>query len=104
VGRSVFCPFTPKVIIFDEPTKGIDVMAKSEIYKIMKSLAEEKQVGILLISSELEELLKCCNRILTVYRGHITGEFDPEKVQVSEIIGATINAFAERATESSVKV
>ncbi|MGC8777680.1 MAG: sugar ABC transporter ATP-binding protein [Candidatus Caldatribacteriaceae bacterium] len=104
VGRSVFCPFSPKVLIFDEPTKGIDIMAKGEIYKIMKSLAEEKQVGIILISSELEELLKCCNRILTIYRGRITGEFDPENVQVSEIISATINAFTERATESGVNI
>lgn len=102
VGRSVFCPFSPKVIIFDEPTKGIDIMTKNEIYKIMRSLAEEKQVGIILISSELEELLKCCNRILTVYRGRITGEFDPENVQVSEIISSTINAFTEQVTNSEI--
>ncbi|MGQ9473466.1 MAG: sugar ABC transporter ATP-binding protein [Candidatus Caldatribacteriaceae bacterium] len=101
VGRLTFCPFSPKVIIFDEPTKGIDIMAKNEIYKIMKSLAEEKQIGIILISSELEELLKCCNRILTVYRGRITGEFDPERVKISEIISATINAFAKQTMASN---
>ena len=93
VGRSMFCPFPPRVLIFDEPTKGIDVMTKREIYKIMKSLAEERRVGIIFISSELEELLRCCNRILTIYGGRITGEFDPEKAEVSEVMAAAINAF-----------
>ncbi|MDK2897218.1 MAG: ribose transport system ATP-binding protein [Candidatus Atribacteria bacterium] len=95
VGRVMFCSPTPKVIIFDEPTKGIDVMAKREIYRIMKSLADEEGMGIILISSELEELLRCCSRIITLYRGTITGEFDPSKNEVSEIIAATINIFDE---------
>lgn len=58
----------PKVLIFDEPTKGIDVGAKEEIYKIIKELAEEG-IGIILISSELDEIKKCSNRIITIYDG-----------------------------------
>ncbi|MDK2897729.1 MAG: ribose transport system ATP-binding protein [Candidatus Atribacteria bacterium] len=104
VGRSVSYPFPPKVIIFDEPTKGIDVMAKREIYSIMKSLAEERQIGIILISSELEELLRCCNRILTIYNGKITGEFDPEKAEISEIIAATINVTVEKESNEIIGV
>lgn len=92
VGRSIFCQFRPSVIIFDEPTKGIDVMAKTEIHRIMRSLAEDEQIGVILISSELEELLRCCNRILTFYMGRVTGEFDPEKVEISEIVAAIIGA------------
>jgi len=91
VGRAMFCSPTPKVIIFDEPTKGIDVMTKTEIYKIMKNLAEKEKIGIILVSSELEELMRCCNRLITVYRGKITGEFDPSKVKTSEIIASAIN-------------
>lgn len=93
VGRAMFCSPTPKVIIFDEPTKGIDVMTKTEIYKIMKNLAEKEKIGIILVSSELEELMRCCNRLITVYRGKITGEFDPSKVKTSEIISSAINVI-----------
>ncbi|TCL03302.1 sugar ABC transporter ATP-binding protein [Sodalis ligni] len=64
----------PDVLIFDEPTKGIDVMTKAEIYKIMRALCESG-VGIILVSSEMEELYKCANRIITMHNGAITGDF-----------------------------
>jgi ribose transport system ATP-binding protein len=72
IGRSMF--IHPKILVFDEPTKGIDIGSKVEIYKLMKRLAEEEQIGIILISSELNELLKCSNRIITVYFGKKVGE------------------------------
>jgi ribose transport system ATP-binding protein len=64
----------PKVLVFDEPTKGIDVKAKNEIYHLLKRLAEDERLGVILISSEIKELLKCANRILTVYGGKVNGE------------------------------
>jgi ribose transport system ATP-binding protein len=72
IGRSMFVH--PKILVFDEPTKGIDIGSKVEIYKLMKRLAEEEQIGIILISSELNEALKCSNRIITVYFGNKAGE------------------------------
>jgi ribose transport system ATP-binding protein len=72
IGRSMF--IHPKILVFDEPTKGIDIGSKVEIYKLMKRLAEEKQIGIILISSELNEALKCSNRIITIYFGNKAGE------------------------------
>jgi ribose transport system ATP-binding protein len=72
IGRSMF--IHPKILVFDEPTKGIDVGSKVEIYKLMKKLAEEEQIGIILISSEMNEALKCSNRIITVYFGRKAGE------------------------------
>lgn len=102
VGRSMFGSPSPKVIIFDEPTKGIDIMTKREIYRIMKELADEEKIGIILISSELEELLKCCNRLFTVYLRRITGEFDPNEAETSEIIAAAINAFGGTREASTI--
>lgn len=61
-----------KLIIFDEPTKGIDVGAKSEIYSIMRSLADEG-IGILMVSSEMPELLTVCDRIVVFGEGKIKG-------------------------------
>lgn len=64
----------PKVFIMDEPTRGIDVGAKFEIYSIIDQLAASGS-GVLFISSELEELVGMCDRILVMSRGEIFGEF-----------------------------
>ena len=62
-----------KILIFDEPTRGIDVGAKSEIYKLMNELAAQG-VAIIMISSELPEVLGMSDRILVMHEGKITGE------------------------------
>lgn len=62
-----------QILIFDEPTRGIDVGAKSEIYKLIHELAEEGK-SIIVISSELPEVLRLADRIYVMCEGHITGE------------------------------
>lgn len=74
----------PKVMILDEPTRGIDVGAKVEIYSIINKLAKEG-VGIIVISSELLELMGICDRVIVIHEGSISGEFkkgsyDQEKI------------------------
>ena len=61
----------PQVLIMDDPTRGIDVGAKFEIYKLMNELAE-KGVAVIMISSELEEVLGMSDRIMVMCRGHST--------------------------------
>jgi putative multiple sugar transport system ATP-binding protein len=63
----------PDVLILDEPTRGIDVGAKYEIYSIINELADEGK-AVLVVSSELPELLGLCDRIYTLAAGRITGE------------------------------
>src|SRR5919107_2524161 len=65
----------PEILILDEPTRGIDVGAKYEIYTIINQLADAGK-GVLVISSELPELLGICDRIYTLSAGRITGEID----------------------------
>jgi ribose transport system ATP-binding protein len=79
----------PSIFIMDEPTKGIDVGAKYEIYLLMKEIAE-KGGAVILISSELPEVLNMSNRVLTIYDGRITGEFDPEHVPADVIMRAAL--------------
>ncbi|MDR2946007.1 MAG: sugar ABC transporter ATP-binding protein [Candidatus Adiutrix sp.] len=67
----------PRVLFLDEPTRGIDVGAKFEIYKLMVSLAREGN-GLVMISSELPELLGMCDRIYVMGGGRIRGELQPE--------------------------
>jgi ABC-type sugar transport system ATPase subunit len=64
----------PHLLILHEPTRGIDVGAKAEIYHILQDLAADG-VGVLIASSELPELIGQCDRILVMHRGCITGEF-----------------------------
>jgi L-arabinose transport system ATP-binding protein len=63
----------PKVLILDEPTRGIDVGAKAEIYRLIDDLANDG-LGIMFISSELPELLGLADRIYVMQNGRITGE------------------------------
>jgi len=63
----------PKVVLFDEPTRGVDVGARTEIYHKLRELAKEG-TGVVIISSELPELIGICDRILAVHQGQITGE------------------------------
>ena len=65
----------PRVFILDEPTRGIDVGAKQEVYRIINALVEAGS-AVLLISSEIEELIGLADRILTIRRGELTGSFD----------------------------
>ena len=86
IGRSMFTK--PEVLVCDEPTKGIDVSTKAEIYKIMKKLAEQEGIGIILISSELDELFRCANRIVAMYKGRIVSEFDVTKSDKKDVLNA----------------
>ena len=77
---------TPDLIIFDEPTRGIDIGAKQEIYKICNHLLEEGKT-IIMISSEMEELLGMCDRILVIAEGHLSGIIDRELFSQETIMG-----------------
>ncbi|MBQ6594332.1 MAG: sugar ABC transporter ATP-binding protein, partial [Clostridia bacterium] len=71
VGKWLFTD--AKVLIFDEPTKGIDVGAKAEIYKLMRQLANQG-VAVIMVSSELPEVIGVSDRILVMHDGHLKGE------------------------------
>jgi len=75
----------PKILILDEPTRGIDVGAKYEIYKIMNDLVKQG-VGIIMISSELPEVMGMSDRILVMSEGRITGEFLREEATQENIM------------------
>ncbi len=83
----------PSVFIMDEPTRGIDVGAKYEIYSIIDQLAADGS-GVLFISSELEELTGMCDRILVMSQGEIFGEFTRDQFNAETILHA---AFREGA-------
>lgn len=74
-----------RILIFDEPTRGIDVGAKEEIYRLMLRLVGQG-IAILMISSELPEVLRLCDRILVMHAGRITGELSREEANQEKIM------------------
>jgi inositol transport system ATP-binding protein len=75
----------PDILILDEPTRGIDVGAKYEIYKLMTDLVKEGKV-VIMVSSELPELLGMCDRIYVMAKGTITGEISREDFTQEQIM------------------
>jgi len=85
----------PEIIILDEPTRGIDIGAKAEIYKIIAQLAEQGR-AIIMISSELEEILGLCDRVIVLYHGRISAEFERSAFNQEDIIKAAMGATPSR--------
>jgi simple sugar transport system ATP-binding protein/ribose transport system ATP-binding protein len=81
----------PAVLVADEPTRGVDVGAKRAIYDLLASLADEG-LGVLLISSELEEVLGLAHRVLVMRAGRIVGELAGEEMTESAVLGAAFAA------------
>ncbi|HEV3477698.1 MAG TPA: sugar ABC transporter ATP-binding protein [Rubrobacteraceae bacterium] len=90
----------PSVLLLDEPTRGVDVGAKSEIYRLIDDLAREGK-AILLISSELEEVLSMSDRILVMREGRIAGEFDREGATQERVMTAATGGGDGRGEESA---
>ncbi|WP_334159960.1 ATP-binding cassette domain-containing protein [Muricomes intestini] len=84
-----------KILIMDEPTRGIDVNAKAEIYQLMKTFVENGG-SIILVSSELPEVIGCSNRILVMREGMITGILDEQEATEERIM---MFASKEKADE-----
>jgi L-arabinose transport system ATP-binding protein len=90
----------PKILILDEPTRGIDVGAKAEIYRLIDELANEG-LGIMLISSELSEILGLSDRIYVMQNGRITGELSGENATEEKVLGL---AMIDHMTAAPVAV
>ena len=85
LARMLLCE--PDVVIADEPTRGVDIGAKRAIYDFLVSLAEGG-LGVLLISSELEEVIGLSHRVLVMRRGRIVGELEGDAIGEESILAA----------------
>jgi len=90
----------PSILLLDEPTRGIDVGAKSEIYRLIDELAKEGK-AILLISSELEEVLSMSDRVVVMREGEITGEFGRSEANQEVVMTAATGGENRPASDGS---
>lgn len=79
----------PKVLILDEPTRGVDVGAKKEIYQLINQFKQEG-LSIILVSSEMPEVMGMSDRILVMHEGHISGEFDAKQATQEALMAAAV--------------
>ena len=91
------------VLILHEPTRGIDVGAKTEIYAILHKLADEG-AAVLIVSSELPELIGQCDRILVLYRGRLTGEFTQEDASEELILACAMGQAEHKQSAISPEI
>ena len=85
---------TPDILIMDEPTRGIDVGAKSEIYALMRKLTDAGK-SIIMISSEIAEILQVSDRVIVMHEGNISGEVTAEEVTKNNIMQAAFGGGME---------
>jgi len=93
IGKALSCQ--PKVLMLDEPTRGVDVGAKKEIYELMNAF-KEKGMGILMISSEIPEILGVCDRVMVMHEGHIAGILERKDATQEKIMRLAIGVGEER--------
>lgn len=85
----------PRVLILDEPTRGVDVGAKEEIYRLMRQLAESG-VAILMISSEMQEVLSVPDRVLVMHQGRVMGELQGDSLTEEHVMHLATGSLRER--------
>jgi ABC-type sugar transport system ATPase subunit len=94
----------PRLLIVDEPTRGIDVGARAEIHRLLDKLAREENMAILVISSDLPEVLRLSDRICVMREGNLVAEFTRSNATQENILAAAVgqqgNGDATSATVS----
>ena len=92
----------PKLLILDEPTRGIDVGAKYEIYTIINALADAGK-GVVVISSEMPELLGICDRICVMNQGAFVGEFPGKEATQEKIMRAIMRHDTKETRQGGLR-
>jgi ribose transport system ATP-binding protein len=82
----------PELVILDEPTRGIDVAAKAEIHRQLRRLVDQN-IGVIIVSSELNEIIGMCDRVMVMNEGHIVGEVEGNGITTSNIMYFASGAF-----------
>ena len=88
----------PRVVVIDEPTRGVDIGTKEQIYRFIASLAEQGR-SVIVISSEMQELIGLCHRVIVMRNGRIAGEVGHADLSEDAIVYLATGVHEERAAE-----
>jgi len=81
------------VLLMDEPTRGIDIQAKEQIFHLVRDLAQ-RGLAVVFISSEVEEVLDVADRILVMNQGHVTAEVRPHEIDLEQLLTKVMEEIA----------
>ena len=98
IGRGLLAE--PNVVLLDEPTRGVDVGAKREIYEEIHGLAADGK-AVAMVSSELPELMGICDRILMLHRGRVTGTFNSDTFDATRLLAAALDSRPQNGPNSN---
>ena len=90
----------PRIILLNDPTRGIDVGTKQELYQLLRDLAAEG-AAILFYTTDYDELIGCCDRVLILYDGGITSELQGDAINETNIVASALNISTEKAAAIS---
>jgi ABC-type sugar transport system ATPase subunit len=90
----------PKILLMDEPTHGIDIGAKAEIYRIIDDLSKQG-VSVILLSSELPEVLSLCDRIMVMHHGELRGILSHDEADQVKIMSYILERSREKVAAES---
>ena len=90
----------PKVLLMDEPSRGIDIGAKAEVFRTMRELAADG-LGILFVTSDLEEVMALSDRIIVMSQGRITGDFHRGEATEEAVVAASASATTSRTPDQA---
>jgi ABC-type sugar transport system ATPase subunit len=88
----------PKILLMDEPTRGVDIGAKGEMFQIASNLAKQG-LSIIIIASELKEIISISDRIIVLSSGMVTGEFQGDEIDEENIIRASSVGHKQKRAE-----
>jgi ribose transport system ATP-binding protein len=88
----------PRIVIIDEPTRGVDIGTKEQIYRFIAELAEQGR-AVVVISSEMQELIGLCHRVVVMRNGRIAGEVAQAELTEDAIVFLATGVHEERAAE-----
>jgi erythritol transport system ATP-binding protein len=97
IGKSLLT--NPKVLMLDEPTRGIDVGAKGEVFRIMNVLSQDG-IGLIFVTAEIKELRAVCDRILVLSKGRIVGEFSRENATQEALVAASAEGHVTTSSKN----
>ena len=87
--------FDTNVMLLADPAKGVDVGAKADMYRFLRNMAREKGTGIILYTSDTEELIEQCDRLLIMFEGRFVAELKGEDINEKTICAAAMHGYAE---------
>jgi ribose transport system ATP-binding protein len=89
----------PRIILLNDPTRGIDVGTKQELYRLMRELADQG-AAILFYTTDYDELIGCCDRVAIMYDGRIVRELKGDELNETNIIASALNIQATPGTQA----